>query len=113
MDDINIRQPSEGDDMRYEWRFGPAVVTTIDSMDDVVIDINWQCVGYDDDTGKNFKSSGMIATPPVDPANFVPFDQITPDQVQSWVLAQVDQTQTEQSLLAESQVPPNVLPFNF
>lgn len=99
--------------MRYEWLYGPATVKNEDGLTDVVIEIAWQCVGFDDGTGNTYKASGMITTPPVDPAHFVPFDQISQQQVESWVLADVDMDDVQIQLLAESQQQPDVKPFNF
>jgi hypothetical protein len=99
--------------MRYQWLYGPATVKNEDSLTDVIIEIAWQCVGFDDAKGNNYKISGSVDTPPVDPAQFTPFDQVTQSQVESWVFAVVDKNQTELALLAQSQQIPDVKPFNF
>lgn len=99
--------------MRYEWRYGPATVKNEEGLTDVVIEIAWQCVGFDTNTGQTYKVSGSITTPPVDPAKFTPFDQISQQQVESWVFADVNKSEVELSLLAESQQSPDVKPFNF
>lgn len=99
--------------MRYQWLYGPATVKNEDGLSDVVIEIAWQCVGFDDATAHTYKISGMVTTPPVDPAEFVPFDQISRQQVESWIFAEVSKSAVESELLAESQQEPEVKPFNF
>lgn len=99
--------------MRYEWLYGPATVKNEDDLNNVIIEIAWQCVGFDDATNLTYKTSGMVQAPPPDPGTFVPFDQITQSQVQTWVYADVDKTSTENELLAQSQIAPDVLPFSF
>lgn len=99
--------------MRYQWLYGPATVKNEDNLTDVVMEIAWQCVGFDDANGTNYKISGSVDTPPVDPEHFTPFDQITQSQVESWVFAEVDKSQVELDLLMQSQQVPDVKPFNF
>lgn len=98
--------------MRYEWSYGPAAVETIDNLQNVVIKINWICMGYDD-SDRNYKASGIAASPPVDPAHYVPFDQLTLQQIESWVFAVVNKSDVEYKLLQESKMQPDTLPFNF
>lgn len=98
--------------IQYEWKYGPANVTTVDNLQNVVIKINWMCVGTDT-TNNSFKETGEVSTPTIDPAHFVPFDQLTQAQVESWVFAVVDKTAVEQKLLSQSEAVPDVLPFNF
>lgn len=99
--------------MRYEWLYGPATVKSEEGLTDVVIEIAWQCVGFDSSTGNTYKISGTVTTPPVNPSDFTPFDQISQQQVESWVFAVVDKNDVESSLLQESQQQPDVKPFNF
>jgi len=101
--------------MRYEWYFGPAIVKEEDNLPDVIIQIAWQCVGYVSSSENVYKISGSIDTPPVDPVHFVPFDQISEQQVENWVFEQVDKSAVEAELLVQSQtIPdPDVKSFNF
>lgn len=100
--------------MEFQWIFGPAMATTIDSLSDVVIRVDWICL-LNDTTGGEWKSSGQVETPPIDPASFVPFDQITKEMVESWVFAVVDKQSVEatmQEQYLESQKI-QIVPFNF
>ncbi len=99
--------------MRYQWQYGPATISNEDGLPDVIMDIAWICVGFDDSNGTNYKASGSVSTPPVDPEHFVPFDQISKSQVESWVFAVVDKSAVEMELLMESQQQPDVKSFNF
>jgi hypothetical protein len=99
--------------MRYEWIFGPANVTTIGDNQNVVTQVTWYCVGYDDASGKNFKTSGVVSAPTPDLDNLISFDQITADVVKEWVYSQVNQTEIETFLYNESLVPADVASFNF
>jgi len=99
--------------MEYDWVFGPAVISVDPTLGNIVTGINWYCVGYDSASGNNFKTSGLVAAPAADSDNFVPFDQLDSTTVSNWVFASVDQNATEAALLAESQVVPTVVPFNF
>lgn len=101
--------------MRYEWVLGPAIVTTVDDISDVVITVDWVCLLFDDATGGEWKNSGRVIVPPVDPSEFVPFDQITQEIVESWVYSQVDKGQVESKMLADYQesLKVQILPFDF
>ncbi len=98
--------------MRYDWSYGPAVVETVDNFQNVVVKINWICMGYDD-TARNYKASGVAPSPPIDPTHYVPFDQLTKQQIETWVFATVSKTEVEYALLQQSKVQPDVKPFNF
>ena len=99
--------------MNYVWGFGPAVVEHSSSLANIVIQVNWNCVGTDLTTGKNYKTSGMITAPTADPSNFLPFEELSAETVSGWVFEAVDQNAIEAKLLAESQVLPSVIPFRF
>jgi len=100
--------------MIYEWVFGPATVTNIDGISDVVIVVNWVCI-MTADNGDKWKNSGRVTVPQVDPSSYVPFDQITQEIVEGWVYSQVDKAQVEASMLEQYQdsIKTQVLPFNF
>lgn len=98
--------------MNYEWSYGPAIVETVDYLQNVVVKINWLCMGYDG-TNRNFKQSGIVSCPPVDPAHYVPFEQLSKSQIESWVFATVNKADVEYTLLQQSKVQPDVKPFNF
>lgn len=98
--------------MQYEWNYGPAAVETIDNLQNVVVNINWICMGYDD-IGRNFKASGIAPSPPVEPSQYVPFDQLTQQQIESWVFATVNKADVEYKLLQESKMQPDTKPFDF
>lgn len=98
--------------MRYEWFYGPAVVETIDNLQNVVIKINWSCMGYGDTTNI-YKETGIAPSPPINPANYIPFEQLTKAQIETWVFATVNKADVEYKLLQQSKVLPDVKPFNF
>lgn len=98
--------------MRYEWIYGPAVVETIDNLQNVIVSINWICMGYND-TDSIYKETGLAPCPPVDPAHYVPFDQLTKQQIEAMVFSTVNKTDVEYKLLQESKVQPDTKPFNF
>lgn len=98
--------------MRYEWNYGPAAVETVDGFQNVVVKIDWICMGYDN-TNRNFKASGTAPSPPLNPAQYVPFDQLTKQQIESWVFATVNKTDVEYNLFQESKMQPDTKPFNF
>lgn len=100
--------------MRYEWSYGPAVVETVDNLQNVVVYINWMCMGYNDsDTSKIYKETGLAPSPPIDPAHYVPFEQLTQSQIEAWVFATVSKPDVEYKLLQQSKIQPDVKPFNF
>lgn len=101
--------------MRYEWYLGPATVSTVDNISDVVIIVDWVCLMFDDATGGEWKTSGRVTVPQVDPENFIPFDSITKEIVEGWVYSQVDKSQVELSMLIDYQASnkSQTLPFDF
>ena len=100
--------------MEFQWIFGPATATTVDSMSSVVVKVDWVCL-LNDMNGGEWKSSGQIETPPIDPSSFVPFDQITQDIVEGWVFSTVDKQLIESTMQTQYEESLNVqiLPFNF
>lgn len=100
--------------MDYQWVLGPATVTTVDELSDVVIVVDWVCL-MSDGNGGDWKNSGRVTVPPVDPADYIPFDQITQEVVEGWVFSQVDKGQVEADMFLAYQESQRVqvIPFDF
>jgi hypothetical protein len=100
--------------MEFQWIFGPATATTVDDMSDVVVRVDWICL-LNDTNGGEWKNSGQVETPPINPEDFVPFDQITKEIVEGWVFAVVDKQLVESTMQLDYEASQKiqVLPFNF
>lgn len=69
----------------------------IDSLDcfpewqgqtDVVMRVHWYCIGTDGEYTAS--AAGCTSITPDPKAEFTPFDKLTPDEVASWVKAELD-----------------------
>ena len=81
----------------YTWTFNPLdVKLSDDGMTNVVYNVNWRLVGTDG--AYSASMYGSVGVPAPSPAAFTPYDQLTEDMVQGWV---VDALGTEQVALYE------------
>lgn len=69
----------------YNWNFNPLECYPTESgYSDVVFNVHWQLYAS---TGSYFASSiGTQAVGPLGSGSFTPFEELTKDQVQTWVL---------------------------
>jgi len=79
---------------------------------DVVFTVHWQCTGTDGTYTAQVYSTCAIPTP--EPADFVPYDQLTQDMVLGWIWEDgVDKAATEaavQQMINNQINPPVVTP---
>lgn len=86
-----------------------------DGKQDVVVTVNWQCIGMIDNNGE--QASAAIG----DGTNFIyeqgqsftPYDQLTQEQVLGWVWQKVDKEQIQNDVLkkiADQFKPPVITP---
>ena len=99
--------------MNYQWCI-EWCQTTPDSADPAkaVIQTGWRCNATDESYTATIYSTCTL--PPADPANFVPYSDLTQDQVLGWCWANgVDKDATEAALaqMIEAQKnPPVIMP---
>jgi hypothetical protein len=86
--------------MRYDWKIGPAEVHNVGTLADVVHHIMWYCTAYAPD-GTTYKKSGSVPLGSPSASSFVPFANLTQNQVQAWVFTAVNQSSVESQLAAE------------
>ena len=100
--------------MQYQWHYGPADVSNINQMTDVVTQVHWYCLGTAPN-GTTYKASGSVSLGTPTPSTFVPFNQLTQAQVQNWVTSHVNQNFVQDTLANEytASLTPPVKPFNF
>lgn len=81
-------------------------------LSDVVITVHWQCSATEDGYSASVYSTCSVPGP--NPANFVPYDQLTQDEVLGWIWANgVDKDATEAAVLQQIEMqknPPVVAP---
>lgn len=101
--------------LTFDWRFGPAMTQSVNGLDDVIMEIQWICLGTDTETGAVYKTTGHVVVPPVNPDKFIPFESMSRQSVASLVYSQLDRTTVENLLTTESQTVPtrSVKGFNF
>ena len=80
--------------MEYKW-----VISSMDSklhegdLDDVVVTVHWrrslQTNDYNPETKSGYYADiyGSLTVGPVDPSTFVPYNELTQDNVESWLEA--------------------------
>ena len=110
--------------MEYTWLVTGMTSANIASETDVIINVRWSCTGTD---AEGYQGTYLSATPlqvaNIDPATFVPYDQLTQALVLSWVQPIVENNVdywlilneqiNKQILAVKEQVNPNIpLPWN-
>jgi hypothetical protein len=69
-------------------------------LSDVVIQVHWRCNGEQDGYSASVYSTCSVPGP--NPASFVPYDQLTQEEVLNWIWANgVDRAATEAAVQAQ------------
>ena len=72
--------------MNYTWAVTGVTSATVTDLSDVIINVKLKCTGTDDNGNEGvFNGATPLETKDIDPATFVPFDQLTETLVLSWV----------------------------
>ena len=91
----------------YNWTFPQFIVDPIkDGLSNVVTAINWVCTGTDG--AVNSTDSGTVALGSPNPAEFVPYNQITQQMAFNWVSECINMEIVETSIakqIAQLSVP--------
>lgn len=77
-------------------------VTVNNTADKIVTTVDWRLLFYNDANEYVGKDSGMVLLGEPDPANTIPFDQIDPETMQTWVVNQLDIDKYYQAALARA-----------
>ncbi len=98
----------------YNWNFDPiAVRTDVDGFDNVVMTVHWQYTAISEPYSARIIGTQDFPFNP-DAENFVPFDQLTKNIVEGWVVAamgepRVQQMQEQLAAQIEEQIAPKVV----
>ena len=91
----------------YNWTFPQFIVDPIkDGLANVVTAINWVCTGTDGGIGST--DSGTVTLGSPNPAQFIPYDQITQEMAFNWVSEYINVGIVEESIakqIAQLSVP--------
>ena len=72
--------------LTYTWKLKSLKKTDADGMSGVIVGTQWECTGTDED---GFSGTFNGATPfklsEVDAENFTPYEQLTQEQILSWI----------------------------
>jgi hypothetical protein len=110
--------------MDYVWAVTAMTGANIASETNVIINVQWTCTGTDADGNEGtFTGATPLTVGDIDPATFVPYDQLTQALVLSWVQPMVINNETywqhineqinKQILAKKEQVNPDIpLPWN-
>lgn len=72
--------------MEYVWAVTGMTGADIASETNVIINVRWTCTGTDIDGYDGvFNGATPLSVDDIDPATFVPYDQLTQELVLSWV----------------------------
>lgn len=71
--------------MEYVWKVTNMASANIASEPDVIIRVQWTLTGTEGEYSGVFIGVTPLSVTDVDPATFVPYDQLTQDLVLSWV----------------------------
>ena len=102
--------------MQYTWEFPQFVVNpSSDGLTNVVTAINWVCTGTNGLVTSSSSGTVQLGTP--NPAEFVPYANITQDMAFQWVSQSISITGVEAAIAAQinqistPQVQPQNPPF--
>ena len=102
--------------MQYTWSFPQFIVNpTSDGLTNVVTAINWVCTGTNGLVTSSNSGTVQLGTP--NPAEFVPYADITQEMAFQWVSQNISITGVEAGIaaqinqLSQSQVQPQNPPF--
>jgi len=86
--------------MKYTWSFPQFIVNpTSGGLSNVVTAINWVCTGTDGLVTSS--SSGTVQLGSPNPAEFVPYDQITQEMAFNWVSQSISVSGVESAIAAQ------------
>jgi hypothetical protein len=72
--------------MNYVWKVTAVTSATVNDLPEVVVNVKWTYTGTNDaDINGVFNGATPVSTADIDPATFVPFDQLTEELVLSWI----------------------------
>jgi len=102
--------------MQFTWTFPQFIVSPISNgMDNVVTAINWVCTGTDGMSTSSASGTAKLSTP--NPAEFVPYANITQDMAYAWVSSCISMPAVESGIamqitqLSHPVSQPQVAPF--
>jgi hypothetical protein len=110
--------------MDYVWAVTAMTSANIASETNVIINVKWTCTGTDAEGNEGiFIGATPLTVGDIDPATFVPYDQLTQALVLSWVQPMIEtdpsywewiNAQIDKQILAKKeQVNPDIpLPWN-
>jgi len=86
--------------MKFTWNFPQFIVNPEqDGLKDVVVGINWVCTGTD---GTNTSSaSGSVKLGDPNPAEFIPYQDITQEMAAGWVASLISVPGVEAQIAAQ------------
>ena len=83
--------------MTFEWTFPQFIVSpTYDGLTNVVTAINWVCTGTDGTISSSASGTAKLGTP--NPAEFVPYADITQPLAYQWVSGCISMPAVESSI---------------
>ena len=102
--------------MKYTWEFPQFIVNpSSDGLTNVVTAINWVCTGTNGLVTSSSSGTVQLGTP--NPAEFIPYADITQEMAFQWVLQSISVTGVEAAIAAQinqistPQVQPQNPPF--
>jgi hypothetical protein len=74
----------------YTWAIKGLTKTTDSGFDDAIIGTRWECTGTDENgISGTFTGATPFSLNSVDPENFTPYNELTEEQVLSWIKSYV------------------------
>jgi len=72
--------------LTYTWMVTGVTAATVTDLSDVVVNVRWTCTGTSENgTQGTFPGATPLTTTDIDPATFVPYNQLTEALILSWV----------------------------
>jgi hypothetical protein len=101
--------------MQFTWTFPQFIVTPVyDGLTNVVTAVNWVCTGTDGTISSSASGTAKLGTP--NPAEFIPYADITQEMAYAWVSGCISMSGVENGIatqivqlsnpVSQPQVPP-------
>ena len=88
--------------MNYTWTFPQFIVSPFsDGLTNVVTAVNWVCTGTDGTISSSASGTAKLGTP--NPAEFVPYADITQEMAYAWVAGCISIPAVENSIAQQVQ----------
>lgn len=94
----------------YTWKLTSINTKNENDFDKAIVQTRWEKIGTDEEGNVGvFPGATPFTTEGMDPANFVPFDQLTEEIILGWIKRVSDQPHVDQRILEQIEAKKNTI----